>query len=224
LFTICLVVEHDHGINYAFPLRNLVCIKHPLFIPQEAFSPSLSSISITQPVATHPHTSIKMLSKIFFGLAAATAAFAAPGEAGGSWDNGADCYTTCSTELCSQSTVYQKTVPYYETNTQYQPVTKYVPSVYQYTQTLTSSSKVYKTTSTAYTTVIYKPYTYETWEAVPYTSVCAETKTVPVVTSTPYASVCTEYSTFPYTSAWVETSTYCSTVTPAPTSYYNKGW
>jgi len=163
-----------------------------------------------------------MLSKIFFSLLAAGSALAAPG--GGWGDNGQECYTTCSTELCTQSTVYQKTTEVYETKTMYQPVTNYYPSTYAYTKTYTTSSASKVVTQKPYTTVIYQPYTYETWVAYPYTSVCYETKTVPAVTSSAYASVCTEQKVYPYTTAWVETQTTCNTVYPKETGGWGKGY
>jgi hypothetical protein len=161
-----------------------------------------------------------MLSKIIFALAAASVALAAPGG------YEPDCYTTCYTELCTESTVYQKTTQYYSTKTIWQPVTNYVPSTYAYTKTYPGSKTSWIVTSTpvTYTTVIYKPVTYNTVVPEPSTSVCTEVTTVPVVTSSAYASVCTEESVYPYTAAWVETQTTCSTVYPSPTYGNNNGW
>jgi hypothetical protein len=164
-----------------------------------------------------------MLSKAIFTLLAVGSALAAPGGGSDSWGEGEECQTTCTTELCTQSSVYQKTTEVYETKTVYYPVTNWVPSTYDYTKTLTSTSTKQIVTSTPYTTVIWQPVTYETCIEVPYTSVCEETTKVAQVTSSATLSVCAEETAVPYTTQWVETLTSCATVYPSA-SWGQGGW
>jgi len=165
-----------------------------------------------------------MFSKVFFGLLAAGSVLAAPGGDSGSWGGEAECSTSCTTELCTQSSVYQKTTEVYETKTIYYPVTNWVPSKYDVTKTLTSTSTKQIVTSTPYTTVIWQPVTTETCIEVPYTSVCEEETKVAQVTSSATVSVCTEETAVPYTTQWVETSTTCATITAPAGGWGQGGW
>lgn len=164
-----------------------------------------------------------MLSKVILTLLAATSALAAPGGSGDSWGGEEECSTTCSTELCTESSVYQKTTAYEETKTIYIPVTNYATKTWAETKTYTSTETKTITTSTPYTTVIWQPYTTVSVCEEPYTTVCDESSVYPVYTSSATVSICTEETVVPYTSAWVETSTYCSTITQAPSSSWGNG-
>jgi hypothetical protein len=143
-------------------------------------------------------------------VAAVSTALAAPGYSeGDSWGNKA--YTTCSTSLCTSSSVYTQPTTIYETNTVYVSYTSYSESYVYETKTLTSTETKTITTSTPSVITTWIPVTTESLCEVPYTSVCTEETKVPYTTSSASVSVCPITSGVAYTTAWVATETVCST-------------
>jgi len=151
-----------------------------------------------------------MLSSILITfVAAASTALAAPGGGGDDW--GSKGYTTCSTELCTSSSVYTVPTTIYETSTIYIPYTSYSDVKVYETKTLTSQETKTITTSTPSVYTSWVPVVTESICDVPYTTVCTEETKVPYTTSSASASVCEITSDVAYTTAWVATETICST-------------
>jgi len=142
-------------------------------------------------------------------IIAVSAVFAAPGGGDGDWKKKAR--TTCSTSLCTSSSVYTKPTTIYQTKTIYVPYTTYSVSKVYNTKTLTRKSTKTITTSTASVITTYVPVvTYSVCD-VPYTVVQTDKTWVPYTSSTASASICPITSGIPYTTSWVNTKTVCST-------------
>jgi len=165
-----------------------------------------------------------MLSSILITfVAAASTVLAAPG---GGDDWGSKAYTTCSTSLCTSSSVYTVPTTIYETSTIYIPYTSYSDVKVYETKTLTSTETKTITTSTPSVYTTWVPVVTESVCDVPYTTVCTEDTQVPYTTSSASASVCEITSGVAYTTAWVNTETICSTAwSQGGASYSSKtGW
>jgi hypothetical protein len=130
-----------------------------------------------------------MLYSVFIPLIAATVALAAPGD----YDH-QKAYTTCSTSLCTKSSVETKPTTLYSTTIIYIPQTKYKQTSYLTTKTLVKK-----------TTKVYD---------VPYETVCTEYKNVPYTITKSSESVCPTTSSYAITKTYIETNTVCATKYP----------
>jgi len=159
-----------------------------------------------------------MLSTIFVSLLAIGTAVAAPG-AGGDWTSqGGWGTTSCSTSLCTSSSVYQVPTTYYSTETIYVPYTTWSESEYYKTETLTETCTETYTSTSTWVVTYQTPVVYSSVSESSYLSTCTESTQVPVTSSSASTSVCTTSSEIPVTTQWVETQTVCST------GWNNGGW
>jgi hypothetical protein len=123
-------------------------------------------------------------------------------------------FTTCSTSLCTSSSIFAVPTTIYETSTIYIPITSYRKANVTETKTLTSQRTKTVTTYTpsTITSTTWLPHTTESVIDVPYTTALTEWTEAPYITSSPSVSICEITSEHRRTTAWVDTETICRTL------------
>jgi hypothetical protein len=197
------------GSNHLQPLRLQIFCTHS----QHSFcDPNINLLAKrayfnNHPPLIQPHKTKMLSSLLITCIVAASTVFASPGPGYG---YNKYSYTTCSTSLCTSSSVYTKPTTIYQTKTIYVPYTSYSYAKVYTTKTLTSKSTKTITTSTASVITTYVPVISSSVYDVPYTTIYTENAQVPYTTTSASASVCPVTSGIPYTTSWVNTKTACS--------------